>query len=577
MALTFSHPKRKRPSLFARLINSVEDRRPSDRLLLRVLFFAIVAGLVVSLITINRHYLATTPVAGGTLVEGIVGIPRFVNPVLAVTRADQDMSALIYSGLMSIDEYGKLVPDLAESVTVSDDGKTYNVIIKKDVRFHDDTPLTAKDVAFTIGLIQNPDLKSPLRGNWSGVTVEEISEYELNIILDEPYTPFIENFTVGIVPRHIWNDLPVEQIPFSQRNTDPVGSGPFKIDTIVRNEAGLIDSYELKRANTNVKLDGINVVFFQNEDELATAWQDGQITSSANLPTDVVKSLEDDESYNIVSEPLPRVFAVFFNQNKSPALRDIGVREALELAIDRETILNTALLGYGVPINTPVPPRHDTVDSLSIATASSSPDLEAASTRLTKAGWNKTPNNTWEKRIDGNLVTLSVALRTANIPLLERTTETLAESWRALGVQVEVEQYEQSDLLQAVIRPRDFEALLFGIDMNRSVDLYPFWHSSQREDPGLNIAQYANIEVDSLLAGGRALPDETERLKKGAEAINIISRERPAIALFVPTLTYVTKSNVVLAPITDISKPHERFMNIELWHMNEEERWPFFR
>jgi peptide/nickel transport system substrate-binding protein len=159
------------------------------------------------------------PVAGGSITEGIVGIPRFVNPVLAVTRADQDMSALLYSGLMKINEEGVLVPDMAESVTVSDDGRTYNVLVRRDTRFHDDTPLTARDVAFTIGLIQNPDLKSPLRGNWAGVTVEEISEYELNIVLDEPYTPFIENFTVGIIPRHIWSSLPIEQVPFSQRNT----------------------------------------------------------------------------------------------------------------------------------------------------------------------------------------------------------------------------------------------------------------------------------------------------------------------------------------------------------------------
>ena len=201
MNTPFSRPRLR--DSFGRLINSIEKKPVSDRLLLRALFFGIIGTLVWGILSINDAYLAATPVPGGTIVEGVVGIPRFVNPVLAVTRADQDMSALLFSGLMKINDEGILVPDLAESVTVSDDGRTYNVLVRRDARFHDDTPLTARDVAFTIGLIQNPDLKSPLRGNWAGITIEEISEYELNIVLDEPYTPFIENFTIDIIPRHI--------------------------------------------------------------------------------------------------------------------------------------------------------------------------------------------------------------------------------------------------------------------------------------------------------------------------------------------------------------------------------------
>jgi len=578
MALLFSHPTRRRPSLWARLINSIEDRLPSDRLVLRVLFFAIMIGLVMSLLAINRTYLVSTPVSGGTLIEGIIGIPRFVNPVLAVTRADQDVAALIYSGLMTIDEAGVLVPDLAESVTVSGDGKTYNILLRRDIRFHDETPLTARDVAFTIGLIQNPDLKSPVRGNWAGVTVEELGEYELNVILDEAYTPFIENFTMGIVPRHIWNDLPIEQIPFSARNTEPVGSGPFKIDKVVRNDAGLIDSYKLIRASASVKLAGVTTIFFQNEEDLATAFLAGKITSTASLPPAIASTLTQNNRYVILSEPLPRVFAVFFNQNKSAALRDIAVREALELAIDRTGVVAQALGGYGVPIMTPVPPHVDALHSVRQAkeTGTTSP-LALAEQRLEKAGWNKSENGTREKRIEGTLTPLQITLRTANIPMFERTTALLAESWRNLGIVVEVEQYEQSDLVQAVIRPRDFEALLFGIDMNRSVDLYPFWHSSQRDDPGFNIAQYANREVDALLSAARTQTDSAERASSSAAAMDIIAREQPVIALYVPALTYVIKSDIALGPIDNISKPHERFMNIETWHMAEENRWPIFQ
>ncbi len=564
-------------SLWTRLIGSIERQRTSDRVLLRALFFAILATLTLGIIGVNNHYLAATPVPGGTMTEGIVGIPRFVNPVLAVTRADQDMSALIYRGLMKINPEGILITDLAESVTVSDDGKTYNVVMKRDLRFHDDTPLTARDVAFTIGLIQNPDLKSPLRGNWSGVTIEEISEYELNIVLDEAYTPFIENFSVGIIPKHIWSNIPVEQIAFSQRNTEPIGAGPFKIKEVVRNESGLIESYELESAYPNIKLDNFIVRFYQNESDLKDAFVAENITSTANLPLESLADITADGTYTLVQRPLPRVFALFFNQNKSPALLDAAVREALELMLDRDAIVEDALLSYGVPTASPIPPTGDAVDWDSQMETVASTTVEQATAKLTKAGWQKNSEGVFEKRIDGNLVPLSVTIRTANSSLFERTTTAIADSWRELGVQVDVEQYEQSDLLQAVIRPRDFEALLFGIDMNRSVDLYPFWHSSQREDPGLNIAQYANLEVDNLLTTARTATDKTLRDTSATAAMNIIMNERPGLFLFVPTLTYVIKSDITIAPINSISKPQDRFMNIENWHVARENRWPIFR
>ncbi len=565
-------PSRSRGQWFGRLINRIESARPSDRLILRSLFFAAIGCFVWGIFLYNQAFVVSTPVPGGTVVEGVVGIPRFVNPVLAVTRADQDMSALLFSGLMKINTEGILIPDLAESITRSDDGKTYNIIMRRDNLFHDGTPLTARDVAFTIGLIQNPDLKSPLRGNWAGVTVEEISEYELNIVLDEAYTPFIENFTVGIIPRHIWSELPLEQIPFSQRNTEPIGSGPFSLEKVVRNDAGLIETYELERAESDVKLEALTIRFYQNEDDLTKAFSEGKLTSTTNLRAADIGTLVDTNVYNIIEKPLPRVFALFFNQNKSVALRDAAVREALDLAIDRNALVDTVLSGYGVPTDTPLPPTN--ADSQLPARDI---DVVAETTRiLTRAGWQKNQNGLWEKRIDGNAVTLAFTVRTAHTDLLADTAGSVIEAWRAIGIQVDIEKYEQSDLLQAVIRPRDFEILLFGLDMNRTVDLYPFWHSSQREDPGLNIAQYANIEVDNLLADARTATSSNDRDAKAVTAMNIIKNERPALFLFVPSLPYVVHKDVSTAPMEGLSKPHERFMNIESWFVAREDRWPIF-
>ncbi|MFM2340073.1 MAG: hypothetical protein RLZZ360_709 [Candidatus Parcubacteria bacterium] len=563
---------RPRGQWFGRLIHRIETARPSDRLILRSLFFAAIGCFIWGVMLVNQAFVVSTPIPGGTVVEGVVGIPRFVNPVLAVTRADQDMSALLFSGLMKINTDGILIPDLAESVTRSEDGKTYNIIMRRDAVFHDGTPLTARDVAFTVGLIQNPDLKSPLRGNWAGVTIEEISEYELNVVLDEAYTPFIENFTVGILPRHIWSELPLEQIPFSQRNTEPIGSGPFALKKVIRNEAGLIETYELERAKDDVKLERMTVRFYQNEEDLVTAFTENKLTSTTNLPTTEIATVVDTNTYTIIEKPLPRVFALFFNQNKSIALRDAAVREALEVAIDRNALVTTVLSGYGVPTDTPLPPT-----SADYTIPTQEKDVIQETTRmLTKAGWQKNQNGLWEKRIDGSAVTLAFTVRTAQTDLLADTASAVIEAWRAIGIQVDIEKYEQSDLLQAVIRPRDYEILLFGLDMNRTVDLYPFWHSSQREDPGLNIAQYANIEVDNLLSDARTATSSNDRDAKAVTAMNIIKNERPALFLFVPSLPYVIDKDVSVTPMEGLSKPHERFMNIENWFVAREDRWPIF-
>jgi ABC-type transport system substrate-binding protein len=172
--------------------------------------------------------------------------------------------------------------------------------------------------------------------------------------------------------------------------------------------------------------------------------------------------------------------------------------------------------------------------------------------------------------------TLSVTLRTGNSSLFEETAKAVAESWRNIGVEVQIEQYEQTGLVQSVIRSRDFQALLFGLDMTRLQDLYPFWHSSQKDDPGLNIAQYTNITVDRLLDEARSIEDQNEQLRLLKETSDIINEEVPAIFLYAPSVTYVIDKEIKSASMTMLGRPSDRFMNIENWHARTDIVWPIF-
>ena len=564
-----------------RLLGTIETPPPSDRLILKSLFFVVVFSGIWLLFSLNNAYTATTPVAGGTLREGVVGTPRFVNPALAITRADQDVTALIYSGLMKIDQSGTLVPDLAESVTVSEDGLTYNIVLRENISFHDNTPITAKDVVFTLQLIQNPDLKSPLRGNWTDVTVELISDRELNVVLAEPYAPFIENFLVGIMPQHLWGTLPLEQLPFSQLNTEPVGSGPFMLSKAERDTSGLIQRYVLTAYRQNPTAPKINTFefhFFNTETDLITALDDNLIDATAYISNQSVEDVVADGQFKSVTEPLPRVFGIFFNQNRSAALRDPAVREALTLSIDRDAIIERALFGFGVPISTPTIHTKSTLESLSSGdTTASSTSLEEAKTILAEAGWLANNRGILEKQIDGNTELLSLTLRTTNVPLFDATMQEVVQQWEAIGVEVQTEQFEQAGLVQSVIRPRDFQALLFGLDMSRSGDLYPFWHSSQKDDPGLNIAQYTNLTVDALLAASRIEQTREKQTETLAEVSSIITEERPAIFLFQPHMVYVVREEIIVPPMNQIGRPADRFTTIADWYTASDELWPLFQ
>jgi len=553
----------------------IEKRKLSDLIIFHAVLVIMISSGLTALVKFNQNYITSVPTAGGTLVEGIVGTPRFINPVLAITRADHDISALVYSGLMRIDENGEVVNDLAEKIELSEDKRTYHVTIKEGLQFHDGSNLTARDVAFTIGLIQNADLKSPLRGVWEGVIVEVLGERELNITLEDPYTPFIENFTVGILPRGIWDELPIEQLPFSQHNTEPVGSGPYMVVDSLRNKSGLINAYKLQAfsaANHEPNIRTIVFNFYLNEEQLMKALAKGEIAGTPSLTAQQLTALNTND-FKIIETPLPRTFAVYFNQNKSAALRDRYVREALHASIDREALVADVLGGRGIPIDSPIPSGFLALQSSSTPLANTPADPVRI---LESGGWQRNDEGVWQKKIDDDTVTLAVTLTTSNTPLFEATARHIAASWEAIGIVVQINQFEQADLVQGIIRPRDFQALLFGADVGRTVDLYPFWHSSQKDDPGLNIAQYTNITADKLLNNLRDITDTVEKTKLANELTTIIKSDTPAIFLFVPNFTYVIDNDVVLVPFTKLGKPSERFANVADWHITSSNLWPIF-
>ena len=538
----------------------------SDRILLHLLLGLVLFSLLNFLIDFSDKNTVTIPVSGGTIREGLIGTPRFINPILATNQAERDISALVYSGILNYNEEGNLVPDLAGSVEFDDDTKSYFITIREDANFHDGTKVTAFDVAFTFNLVKNPAINSPLFSVWENIAIEAQNETDLVIAINTSKEDFDNHLTTGILPQHLWDTPEPENIMFNSLNMEPIGSGPYKFFSISESRNGSIDHVHLKNKYNNTAVKDLYIVFFSNQLSLLEALKNGDIDSAGNLSSQFLGEL-DANQFTTDSIVLPRVFNIFFNQNRSDALRSNEVRTALNLIINRQSIINDAMNSFAVPTETPIPPTINNVQFH--RTASSEEDFEDI---LLSAGWEKNEQNTWQK----DDAILALTIRTLDTPQFENIANAIAAQWTKAGIEVRVEVFRQTDLLNTIIRPRDFEVLLFGIEISRSNNLYPFFHSSQQIDPGLNIAQYANIQIDNNLDLLQNSSKE-ERVTALKNILAILDEELPLIPILSPTYNYVYNSEISILLPKQISSPHDRFSLIKNWHKEKEELWNVFQ
>lgn len=541
------------------------------------LFFAgmCVVSTVGLLYILNESVLVPSPARGGSLTEGILGSPRFINPILAASDADRDVTALTYSGLLRATPDGGYEPNLAQSYEVSQDGVSYTFVLREDASFHDGKPVTADDVVFTIEKIQDPGLKSPLRANWDGVLVEALDSRTVRFTLKAAYAPFIKNLSLGIVPKHLWAGVSDEEFPFSELNANPVGSGPYKVDAIERTASGIPSIYELQpfgRYVGGAPYLSLTLRFYQSEDALVAALKDGEVDAASGISPDKLVGLQ---GPTIATTPLNRVFGVFFNQNQSELLRSRAVRRALNASVDRSNLIQKVLGGYGTPLMGPVPPS-----VLPSGTSTLPAGIETAREILADDGW--TPNEqgvlskTTGKGASATTQTLSFDLSTANVPELRAAAQYLKDTWGQLGVAVNVKVFEAGDLSQNVIRPRRFDALLFGEVIGRELDLFAFWHSSQRNDPGLNIAGYANATADDVLQDLRQTADTAKRQELYREFSDELAADVPAVFLYTPDFVYSIPNDIQGLDLGLVESPSDRFLSVAQWHREIDYVWPIF-
>lgn len=510
------------------------------------------------------------PDFGGQYIEGIVGTPRFLNPVLAQTsEVDRDITNLIFSGLIK-NRGGQLVADLAKDYAVGENGKIYDFFLKENIFWHDGHRLTAVDVVFTVQTIQNPEYKSPLRLNWQGVEVEKIDDLTVRFRLKNPYGPFLNNLTFGIIAKHIWEGTSPAKFSLSELNLNPVGTGSYKFKKI-KKTGDQIEFIELvknkKYYDSSPYIESIKLFFFDEQKEALAAFNSGKINGLALTSCKEIQKLNPSLNFNKHVFPLPRYFALFFNQDKNKILAEKTIRQALAYSINKEAILQEVLNEKASVVDSAIlsfifgyTPNIDIYDFAP----------EHAKNILEAAGWqDKDQDGIREK--DEQLLEFTLSL--PEWPELIETANFIQSSWQELGVLVNLDIREPKIIQKELIKPREYQILLFGEALGIEPDPFAFWHSSQKQDPGLNLALYQNKKVDTLLEEARQELNSDTRAEKLAQFQAMVAEDLPAIFLYSPSFLYAVDKKVKNIKSQLINVPAERFNNIEEWYIKVKREW----
>lgn len=544
------------------------SRLPDISHLKNIVLFGMIATFLIIFLFSQRFsglyaYLPKTPVPGGTYEEGVVGKIEQLNPLYSPTNsAESAATSLIFSGLTKKDGSRKSVPDLAEKWETSPDGKTYTFHLKPNVLWHDGQKLTSDDVVYTINTIQNPDVRSPLLEVWKGVEVSKTDESTVIFKFGYAFAPFITNTDVPIVPKHILESVPPRNLKVAEFNTKPIGSGPFKFEALkqIKESQELILVRNEHYFGKRPYLSEVILKTYGNETKIIEGYAKKEVLGIEHFASTESRERLQLPNLSTYELAVPEYDVLYFNLRKG-LTKEKPLREAILTAIDRKKITQDVFFGEATEIYSPILPGYLGYNPK----LKSAPNAEVAKQKLAAAGFAADADGVLKK---GD-TRLSLTLFTTNENQKIKEAEAISEMFKRIGVEVKIEKLPLAALIQEHIRPRDFDLLLISQNLGADPDLYPFWHSTQASDPGLNFSGFSDRRVDKYLESGRANSDPKTRADKYIAATQILWDEVAAIFLVRPNYVYGVSRDVKGVKDSQLVDPKNRFWDICDWYILE--------
>jgi len=468
---------------------------------------------------------AGQPVYGDIFITANLSDASYLNPVLASDSASSSVLEKIYNGLIKYDENFNLVGDLAKSFEVSKDGLEITFKLRKNVKWHDGVPFTARDVKFTYEALIDPNTKTPYSSNFTLIKeFRVLDDYTIKVTYYKPFAPNLESWGIYIIPEHIFKG---HDINTYSANRNPIGTGPYKFKSWESDQKIVLeanpDYFEGKPFISGYI---VRVVPDQAVQFLELR---NQSLDSVVLAPDQWKAYDSFfKHYNKFRESVFAFTYLGFNMQRKP-FDDKNFRKAVQYAINKKDIIQGVLLGTGKEATGPYPPQSWAFnDKIKPSEYNPQKALEI----LKSMGFSDIDNDGYLE-YKGKPFEFTITTNQGN-KQRELSAQIIQENLKKIGLKVNIRVIEFSTFVNQYIAKRDFDAVIMGWSLTFDPDQYALWHSSQMAPREYNFMSYSNPEVDRLLEDARTTFDQSARKKIYARIQEIMADDPPCIFLYYP-------------------------------------------
>lgn len=571
-----------------------------DRALVGLLSIALIAlsiaALAPTLQSSDVEAEPSVPVVpvGARYVEGVLGRATNASPFGARSAADRALVALLFRGLVRLGPGSAITGDLAQRWEVADAGRTWTFHLRDDLFWHDGMPLTAEDVAFTVGVLSDAAYPGPGGESWRDVTATVVDERTVVLTLTTALGGFLQAATQPIAPAHLLAEVPLETLPDDPFGQQPIGSGAFRLVYLnaarallsaappiepVPNDPGgpnfstprptdsLGSARPTARADVAVPyLSSIELRYFDDVDLLRADWDAGDLDAASGLQPADAASLADTPGARLLRYPGTTLLATVFNLRAGAAdFGDHAIRKALLQAIDREALVREALHGLGARADSLIPPSSPMFD------ASASPqiafDPAAARKGLTDAGW-KTGEGGWIPKGGTEALVIEVLSpeETAN-PVAHAAAQAVVDAWHGIGLAARLVPLPAAELIGDRLTRGEYEVAVLPLAIGLDPDVYPLLAASQTRTGGSNVIGLQDPDLDKLLVAARTPIEEADRV-----AAYKTLQQRLAERVYLLPLAfrdeYVVLRDTVIGPESrPVASAGDRFWDVLIWRL----------
>jgi peptide/nickel transport system substrate-binding protein len=512
------------------------------------------------------------PVTGGIYTEALVGSFSRFNPLLDIYNPpDHDVGRLIFSRMIRFDHRGLPYGDLVDSWGISQDGRTYTFAIKENAYWHDGEAVKSDDIIFTIEIMRHPDsiIQADVKDLWEKIEIVRLDQKTIQFRLPEPFAPFLDYLTFGILPVHVLEGVAPLEMVASPFNLQPIGSGPYRFDTLLMEDeriAGVVLAIHEDYHGEKPFIEKFAFRYYPSSEEALEAYRRGEVMGISRISVNALEGALEEPRLNLYTGRLPELSMIFFNLDNTEVefLSDPAVRRALLLGLNRQWMVDNLLKSQAIVAHGPIFPGawayYDGVEQIEY-------DPEAAIEILREAGYSMLAEGEGVRKKEGGSL-LRFDLIHPDTDIHRTLAEAIQKDWQRLGVEARPVAIPYEQLVSDFLDTRLYHAALIDLNLSRSPDPdpYPFWHEAQAAS-GQNYGGWGDRQASGYLEQARILIDKGERAAYYRNFQIRFSQELPALPLFYPVYTYAVDAEVQGVRMGPLYDPSDRLAGANSWYL----------